>query len=43
VQKYLKQGLEMTAIFQRLRDDYGYQGSYSAVRRFVHRVQPEEK
>jgi transposase len=43
VQKYLKQGLEMTAIFQRLRDDYGYQGSYSSVRRFVHRVQPEEK
>ena len=43
VQKYLKQGLEMTAIFQRLREDYGYQGSYSSVRRFVHRVQPEEK
>jgi transposase len=43
VQKYLKQGLEMTAIFQRLRDDYGYQGSYSSVRRFVHHVRPEEK
>ena len=43
VQKYLKQGLEMTAIFQRLHDDYGYQGSYSSVRRFVHHVQPEEK
>ncbi len=43
VKKYLQQGLEMTAIFQRLRDDYGYQGSYSSVRRFVHHVQPEEK
>jgi len=43
VEKYVQQGLEMTAIFQRLRDDYGYQGSYSSVRRFVHRVQPEEK
>ncbi len=43
VQRYLKQGLEMTAIFQRLREDYGYQGSYSSVRRFVHHVQPEEK
>ena len=43
VQKYLEQGLEMTAIFQRLREDHGYQGSYSAVRRFVHRVQPAEK
>ena len=43
VQKYLEQGLEMTAIFQRLRDDYGYQGSYSSVRRFVHHVRPEEK
>ena len=43
VEKYLKQGLEMTAIFQRLREDYGYQGSYSSVRRFVHHLQPEEK
>jgi transposase len=43
VEKYIQQGLEMTAIFQRLREDYGYQGSYSSVRRFVHRVQPKEK
>ncbi len=43
VEKYVQRGLEMTAIFQRLRDDYGYQGSYSSVRRFVHHVQPEEK
>ncbi len=30
----------MTAIFQRLRDNHGYTGSYSAVRRYVHRVYP---
>jgi len=43
VEKYVQQGLEMTVIFQRLREDYGYQGSYSSVRRFVHHVQLEEK
>ena len=43
VEKYIQLGLEMTVIFQRLRDDYGYQGSYSSVRRFVHHMQPEEK
>jgi transposase len=31
----LKQGLEKMAIWQRLRDNYGYSGSYSSVRRFV--------
>jgi transposase len=30
----------MTAIYQRLRDDHGYPGSYWAIRRFVHHVQP---
>ncbi len=34
VQKYLEQGLEMTAILQRLRENHGYQGGYSSVRRF---------
>lgn len=42
VQKYLDQGLEMTAILQRLREDHGYQGSYSSVRRFVQHLQPGE-
>lgn len=42
VQRLLDQGVEMTAIWQRLRQDYGYTGSYSSVRRFVHRVRPSE-
>lgn len=43
VQKYLELGLQMTVIYQRLRENYGYEGSYSAVRRFVHRLKPEEQ
>jgi transposase len=35
VEELLKQGLEKMAVWQRLRDNYGYCGSYSAVRRFV--------
>jgi transposase len=42
VERLLDQGVEMTAIWQRLRENYGYQGSYSAVRRFVHRLRPVE-
>jgi transposase len=42
VQRLLEQGVEMTAIFQRLRESYGYTGSYSAVRRYVHRLCPAE-
>jgi transposase len=38
----LAQGVEMTALYDRLRDNYGYTGSYSAVRRFVHRLCPVE-
>lgn len=33
-------GVEMVAIHQRLRDDHGYTGSYSSVRRFVARLEP---
>jgi transposase len=40
VTDYLKLDLEMTAIWQRLRDNYGYTGSYSAVRRFVRHLAP---
>jgi len=40
VRGLLEQGVEMTAIYQRLRDDHGYPGSYSAVRRYVQRVSP---
>lgn len=42
VQRLLDQGVEMTAIFQRLQDDYGYSGSYSSVRRYVHNLRPSE-
>lgn len=42
VQALLAQGVEMTALWQRLRQDHGYTGSYSSVRRFVHRLQPAE-
>ena len=40
VEQLLAQGCEMTAIFARLREDYGYTGSYSAVRRYVHQLRP---
>jgi len=40
VKALLDQGVEMQAIYHRLRDAHGYQGSYSSVRRFVHRLQP---
>ena len=43
VQKYLDQGLQMTVIYQRIRENYGYDGSYSSVRRFVHHLRPVEK
>lgn len=42
VRRLLDQKIEMTAIWQRLRQNYGYTGGYSSVRRFVHRVQPSE-
>jgi transposase len=41
IENLLKQNVEMTAIWQRLRDNYGYTGSYSAVRRFVSHLEPE--
>lgn len=40
VKHFIDQGVEMTAIWQRLKDNYGYTGSYSAVRRFVSHLAP---
>jgi transposase len=40
VQQLMDQGVEMTAMYQRLRDNHGYTGSYSAIRRYVHRAYP---
>lgn len=42
VEKLLDQRVEMTAILDRLRDDYGYTGTYSSLRRFVHRLRPPD-
>jgi len=39
---WLDQGVEMTAIYARLRDDHGFGGSYSAIRRYVHTLCPVE-
>jgi transposase len=42
VERLLDQGVELTAIWQRLRQNYQYTGSYSAVRRFVRHLRPTE-
>lgn len=42
VKKLCKQEVEMVAIWQRLRDTYGYTGSYSSVRRYVARLEEEQ-
>ena len=42
IQDWLKQGVEMTAIWLRLQENYGYKGGYSSIRRFVHRLEPVE-
>lgn len=40
VAELLAQEVEVTTIYDRLWQDHGYRGSYSAVLRFVHQVQP---
>ncbi|RJP18627.1 MAG: transposase [Candidatus Omnitrophota bacterium] len=42
VRKWLQDEVEMQAIWQRLSEDHGYSGSYSSVRRYIHRIQPTE-
>jgi transposase len=42
IQDWLKQGVEMTAIWRRLQENYGYTGGYSSIRRFVHRLEPSK-
>jgi transposase len=42
IQDWLKQGVEMTAIWLRLQENYGFKGGYSSVRRFVHQLEPPE-
>ncbi len=43
VEKLWKQGIEKTAIWQRLRDSHGYGGRYSSVRRYIAHLEPEPK
>lgn len=40
VKTLCKQEVEMVAIWQRLKDTYGYTGSYSSVRRYVAHLEP---
>lgn len=40
VQDLLKAKVEMQTIFRRLVQGHGYRGSYSSLKRFVHRLQP---
>ena len=40
IQDWVKQGVEMTAIWLRLQENFGYKGGYSSVRRFVHQLEP---
>jgi transposase len=40
VEELLDQGVEMMAIWQYLKDEHKYRGSYSSVRRFVRRLRP---
>jgi transposase len=40
---WLDRGVEMAAIYERLRDNHGYGGSYSSVRRFARHLRPPQK
>ncbi|MBM3123315.1 MAG: IS21 family transposase, partial [Chloroflexi bacterium] len=42
IQHLLDDGIEMAALFARLREDHTYTGSYSAIRRYVHRLCPQQ-
>jgi transposase len=42
IQEWLQQGVEMTAIWLRLQENFGYKGGYSSIRRFVHRLERVE-
>ena len=42
VEQFLAEGVEIMTIFDRLKDNHHYTGSYSSVRRFVHHLRPAE-
>lgn len=41
VEEWRKQEVEMTAIWQRLQENYGFKGAYGSVLRFVHQLEPK--
>ena len=43
VEEWRKEGVEMTAIWLRLQENYGFKGAYGSVLRFVHRLEPGSK
>ena len=42
IEELRSQGVEIKAMYERLREDHGYEGSYSAARRYVHHLAPLE-
>jgi hypothetical protein len=42
VQRWLEQGVEGQAIWQLLVEQHGFTGSYSSLKRFLHRLAPSE-
>jgi len=42
VKAYLNRGVGKTVIWRKLREDYGYRGSYSSVKRYAQRLWPQD-
>jgi len=42
VEEYLARGVARTVIWRKLREDHGYTGSYSSVKRYTQRLQPRD-
>ena len=42
VEEYLARGVTKTVIWRKLREDHGYSGSYSSVKRYASRLQPQD-
>lgn len=42
VQKYLDREVAKTVIWRKLREEYGYTGSYSSVKRYCRRLKPQD-
>lgn len=42
VEEYLARGVAKTVIWRKLREDHGYTGSYSSVKRYAQHLQPQD-